>query len=74
MTRAPYFFFVSAIYQYVERSGTGVGRDFDKLARDIQYELLKTHLRDRYAAIVSNGHRPLITTWLLSFRPRHRLT
>jgi hypothetical protein len=41
MTRARYFFFVPAIYQYLERSGKGVGRDVDRLARDLQYDLLK---------------------------------
>jgi hypothetical protein len=45
MTRARYFFFVPAIYQYIERSGRGVRHDVDKLARDLQYDLLKTLLK-----------------------------
>jgi hypothetical protein len=41
MTRARYFFFVPAIYQYIERSGMGVGRDVDRLSRNLQNDLLK---------------------------------
>ena len=42
MTRARYLILVPAIYQYLEASGRATGRDADRIARDLQYELLKT--------------------------------
>ena len=55
MTRARYFFFVPAIYQYIERSGKGVGHDVDKLARDLQHDLLKTIETERGAIGKESG-------------------
>jgi hypothetical protein len=41
MTRARYLIFVPAIYQYLEQLGSAIGKDVDRVARDLQYELLK---------------------------------
>lgn len=41
MTRARYLIFVPAVYQWLEQSGKAVGKDVDRLSRDLQYEVLK---------------------------------
>jgi hypothetical protein len=59
MTRARYFFFVPAIYQYLERSGKAVGRDVDRLARDLQYDLLG-RIQSEPGAIGKESGRALV--------------
>lgn len=59
MTRARYFFFVPAIYQHIERSGKAVSRDVDRLARDLQYDLLKRVETER-GAIGKESGRALV--------------
>lgn len=39
MTRARYLVFVPAIYRYLEESGKARGKDADRVARDLQFEL-----------------------------------
>jgi hypothetical protein len=55
MTRARYFFFVPAIYQYIERSGRGVRHDVDLLSRRLQHQLLKTIDAERGAIGKQSG-------------------
>lgn len=59
MTRARYFIFIAAIYQYLERSGKAVGRDVDRLAGDLQYELL-TRVRAEAGAIGKEAGRAIV--------------
>lgn len=59
MTRARYFFFVPAIYQHIERSGKAVSRDVDRLARDLQFELLK-RIETEQGAIGKESRRAIV--------------
>lgn len=63
MTRARYLIFVPALYQHLERSGKAVGRDVDRLARDLQFSLLQSLLKtDPDGAIGREKGRNVIRT------------
>jgi hypothetical protein len=63
MTRARYLIFVPAVYQYLERSGKAVGRDVDRVARDLQFNLLQSLLEtDPDGAIGREKGRNVIRT------------
>lgn len=59
MTRARYLIFVPAMYQYLEQSGKAVGKDVDRISRDLQFELLKT-LRNEPGAIGKESGRNIV--------------
>src|SRR3954464_2017785 len=39
MTRARYLVFIPAVYRHLERLSNVVGRDVDRMARDLQFDL-----------------------------------
>ena len=59
MTRARYLIFVPAIYQYLERSGKAVGKDVDRLSRDLQFDLLQS-VREEDGAIGKESGRQIV--------------
>jgi hypothetical protein len=60
MTRARYFFFVPAIYRHLEQSRKAVGKDTDRLSRDLQFELRNALERNETSFIGKEGGRNLI--------------
>lgn len=62
MTRARYLMFVPAIYQYLEQSKKALGKDTDRLSRDLQFELLKALLRNEARAIGMESGRNIVRT------------
>ncbi len=59
MTRARYLLLVPAIYLYLERSGRAIGRDADRLARDLQFGLLE-RVRSEMGAIGKESGRAIV--------------
>lgn len=62
MTRARYLIFIPAIYQYLERTRKAVGKDADRLARDLQFELRNALERNETNFIGKEGGRNLART------------
>jgi hypothetical protein len=60
MTRARYLIFIPAIYQHIEQSRKGVGRDVDKLSRDLQFDLSVALSKNEKSFIGREGGRSLI--------------
>jgi hypothetical protein len=59
MTRARYLILVPAIYQHLEQSRSAIGKDVDKLSRDLQYQLLE-RVRSEPGAIGKDRGRAII--------------
>ena len=62
MTRARYLVFVPAIYQHLERSRKAVGKDTDRIARDLQFNLRNALEKNETNFIGREGGRNLIRT------------
>src|SRR5436309_9661059 len=62
MTRARYLIFIPALYQWLEQSGKAVGKDADRLSRDLQFELLKVLLTNENTAIGKESGRNIVRT------------
>jgi hypothetical protein len=60
MTRARYLIFIPAIYQHIEQSRKGVGKDVDKLSRDLQFDLRNALSKNEKSFIGREGGRGLI--------------
>jgi len=60
MTRARYLIFIPAIYRHIEQSRNGVGRDVDKLSRDLQFDLRNALEKNEASFIGKEGRRALI--------------
>jgi hypothetical protein len=59
MTRARYLILVPAIYQHLEQSRNAIGKDVDRLARDLQFQLLE-RVRTEPGAIGKDRGRAII--------------
>lgn len=62
MTRARYLIFIPATYQHLEQSGKAVGKDADRVSRDLQFELLKALLKNEPRAIGMESGRNIVRT------------
>jgi Family of unknown function (DUF6361) len=60
MTRARYLVFVPAIYRYMEESRKALGKDADRIARDLQYELSKALLMNEKRATGQDAGREIV--------------
>ena len=60
MTRARYLMFVPAIYRHLEQSRKAVGRDVDRIARDLQFDLRNALEKNETSFIGKEGGRNLI--------------
>jgi hypothetical protein len=60
MTRARYLVFVPAIYKYLEESRSASGKDTDRVARDLQFNLSKALLKNETRAIGRDSGRDII--------------
>jgi hypothetical protein len=62
MNRARYLIFVPAIYRYVEQSRRAVGKDADRIARDLQFELRNALEKNETSFIGKESGRNLVRT------------
>jgi hypothetical protein len=62
MTRARYLIFIPALYRYLEKSGKAVGKDVDRLSRDLHYALLQALLKNETNAIGMDSGRNIVRT------------
>lgn len=62
MTRARYLIFIPAIYRHLEQSRKAVGKDTDRIARDLQFDLRNALEKNETSFIGKEGGRNLIRT------------
>ena len=62
MTRARYLILIPALYQWLEQSGKAIGKDFDRLSRDLHFDLLKALLQNESTAIGKESGRNIVRT------------
>lgn len=62
MTRARYLVFVPAIYRYMEHSRKAVGKDTDRIARDLQFDLRNALEKNETSFIGKESGRNLVRT------------
>lgn len=60
MTRARYLVFIPAIYQHLEQSRKAIGKDVDKVSRDLQFDLRNALAKNEEHYIGREGGRLLI--------------
>ena len=62
MTRARYLILIPALYQWLEQSGKAIGKDVDRLSRDLHFDLLKALLQNESTAIGKESGRNIVRT------------
>jgi len=60
MTRARYLLFVPAIYRHLEQSRKAIGKDADRICRDLQFDLRNALEKNETSFIGKEGGRNLI--------------
>ncbi len=60
MTRARYLVFVPAMYRHLEQSRKAIGKDTDRICRDLQFDLRNALERNETSFIGKEGGRNLI--------------
>jgi hypothetical protein len=62
MTRARYLIFIPAIYRHMEITGLALGKDADRISRDLQFDLRTALLKNESTAIGKEGGRNIVRT------------